>query len=123
MGNIHNITLAELADRASRAGSYWFAPNTMRFFGSRVSESTIRRMPDADGCEAWRFVSSETDAYGEDRRYSVREIRFWTEARKRDGRMAERCTVDTLGEFRGYATSREAKRDAYLPASAFGGES
>lgn len=120
MGNVHNMTLAELADRASRAGSYWFTPDTMRFFGSRVSESTIRRLPDADGCEVWRFVSSETDAHGEDRRYSVREIRFWGEWKESLGRAVERCTVDTLGDFRGYATSREAKRDAYLPASAFG---
>lgn len=95
-----------MIDRAKRAGTHWFDRDTMRFFGSRVAESTVTQV----GPDLYRFVSSELDMQRQDRRYSVRELTFRREVRESDGRTVERCSIDTIGDFRAWATLPTARR-------------
>lgn len=78
-------TIAELKELNKRNGGCWFDKSSMAFFGSRVESAIIR------GCY---FVSSEQPPHGP-RKYSVRS--FDTEG-----------GVDTVGEFCGYDTKRDA---------------
>ena len=71
------------------AGQHFFDPDTMRFFKSRISAHVYYGRI---------FVTSEKGP-DEIRRYTVRRQR-------RNGSM------DTLGEFQGYATSRQAHKAA-----------
>ncbi len=69
------------------AGFHWFDPETLRFFGSRISESTF---------DGRYFVTSEWDGFDHAARlYSIREAMS-------DGQ------VDTVGEFQEYATRAQA---------------
>lgn len=93
-------TIGDIATRNTVAGYCWFTPDTLKFFGSRVSEQIY---PASDG-RAY-FVTSERDNYGRYgawggvRRYSVRVANV-------DG------SIDTVGEFGEYSTGRAAHRAA-----------
>ena len=87
---IYNTT--ELAQEATRLGSHWFAPNTMRFFRSRVSRQVFGGK---------YFISSEDTSspfYPDVRKYSVRSFRI----------EGDEFIIDTIGEFRQYATRSAA---------------
>lgn len=71
---------------------HWFAKPAMRFFGSRISWSSLREMAG----DNYTFISSEATPNGE-RRYTVREVYS-------DG------TVHTLGEFGEHTTRSAALR-------------
>lgn len=75
-----------------RHNGHWFDPSTMRFFHSRLPQTGIML---ADGRAL--FVSSERYSFDEyhPRTYSVR-------IQDTEG------DVDTLGDFKGYPTRREA---------------
>lgn len=73
-----------------RSNGHFFSPDTMRFFGSRVSSD----FEDVGG--VMFFITSELDCRGRDRRYTVRRLDL-------DGR------VDECGEFRQYRTLAQAK--------------
>lgn len=100
------------ASLASRYGSHWFEPSTMRFFNSRVLDSTWTlteriesQTPSGHNpaSETWRFVSSERgDWSGDPRRYTVRQITF--------NHVARKVTIDTVGEFQQYANAATAER-------------
>jgi len=90
---------------AQRHGCHWFDASSMKFFNSRVCESTwvtIRNTPSETVC---RFISSER--FEDDpRRYTVHEFRWHTKwaAGPSDGSVS----VETVGEFQQYATARTA---------------
>jgi hypothetical protein len=71
---------------------YWFAPDTLRFFGSRIYWQTLT---ETNG--GYLFISSE-DTYGRspERRFSVRFVN-------------RAYDIDTVGEFLGYETLAQAK--------------
>lgn len=81
-----------------QADQYFFSPSTLRFFDSRV-------LPTLYGPEGSIFVTSEKNPFGDPRAYTVRQITT-------DG------SIDTLGEFQGYATAAQAKKAAREFASA-----
>ncbi len=72
-------------------GYHFFDPSSMRFFNSRIQND-----PPYKGRY---FVTSEKFDYKSPRYYTIREI-------KEDG------TIKTVGEFQGFASSRQAK--AYM---------
>ena len=86
-------TTNELAEIATRLGSHWFAPSTMRFFKSRVSRQVFGGK---------YFISSEDTSspyYPDVRKYSVRSFHI-----EENGLLS----IDTIGEFQQYATRSAA---------------
>ena len=68
------------------AGFHWFDPDTLRFFGSRISEASF---------DGRYFVTSEDNFDRSARYYSIREAMS-------DGQ------VDTVGDFQEFATRAQA---------------
>ncbi len=68
------------------AGCHWFDPDTLRFFGSRISEASF---------DGRYFVTSEDNFDRSARYYSIREAMS-------DGQ------VDTVGDFQEFATRAQA---------------
>jgi len=99
---------------AQSHGCHWFDTSSMRFFNSRVCESTWTKMPrttdPTTGDEkVYRFVSSER--FEDDpRRYTVREFRLEPDP---DARLGVYVSVKTVGEFQQYATRRTALAHIY----------
>lgn len=91
------MSLATMERIAADHSNHWFDPASMRFFNSRVCETTIRQSP-ADPY-LWYFVSSERCDWGDGhpRRYSVRVF---------DTRTG---STDTVGEFQAYASRTGAE--------------
>lgn len=74
--------------------AFWFTRSAMAWFGTRVVWSSLTQ--DATG---WLFITSEQDgrgAWNGERRYSVRHFRYGS-------------GVDTMGEFGGYDTLKNAR--------------
>ena len=99
MSNLVTMNMAEIKRANKDAGQYFFEPDTLRFFGSRISEQVY-----GDGY----FVTSEQGrsgfgslghAWNGQRLYTVRRAMA-------DG------SIDTVSEFGEYATLREAKSAA-----------
>lgn len=90
--NFRYLSMADVKRANKQIGNYWFSPDTMRFFNSRIESGLIRGR---------YFVTSE--AYDEDapRRYSIRVAH--------DG-----GSIDTVGDFQGYQTLSEALAAADL---------
>ena len=99
-------TVEDMRDTAERAGSFFFSPDTMRFFSSRIMSDIF-----PTGLERGYFVTSERDTAGAAwdgvRRYSVRRYNV---TRRADG--AARFDVDTVGELGEHATRAAALRSA-----------
>lgn len=73
------------------ANSLWFSPDTMRWFGSRVETALLGKR---------YFVTSEKGAHdGDPRRFTIREV-------------TPSADIETVGEFRAYATKQEARAEA-----------
>ena len=93
---------------ADHAGSFYFSPDTMRFFSSRI-------LPDAWQIDGYatapgrRYVFVTSERHGDDapRHYAVRLATLVT---ARDGRPA--IDIDTVGEYHdtAYAAKRAASR-------------
>jgi hypothetical protein len=79
--------------------SHFFEPETMRFFSSRVGETAYH-----DGRGGAYFTTSEKGPDGR-RGYSVRHYD------------PERCGVETVGKFQGYATAAQAQGAAKRAAT------
>lgn len=93
----------KLREMADEIGSPYFAPETMRFFSSRLS-SHIRPLSDFSGY----FVTSERAPFdGSARRYSVRSFRAYWDTDEFGGPVP-RVTFGTVGEFQEHATMRAA---------------
>lgn len=80
------VTMSGIMEMNETSGRYFFSPDTLRFFGSRIHSRVYT---------GGYFVTSELGFNGNDRRYSVRAVR-------EDG------SIDTVSEFRQYATSAQA---------------
>lgn len=91
------IGMGSIRARAAKAGSFWFEPDTMRFFRSRVGWGGYVH---ADGriffVSSERFVSS---LGSRPRRFSVRVL-------------DASGSIETVGEFQQYATRGAADRAA-----------
>jgi hypothetical protein len=61
-------SIEELKRANADAGYYFFSPDTMRFFDSRVGENVYR------GADGWYFVTSEKFDYKTPRYYTVRKM-------------------------------------------------
>ena len=86
MTTFANMSEVRAANHA--AGQHWFSPETMRFFRSRIGKTLYGGR---------YFVSSEQYDYDAPRLYTVREV-------LPDG------SINTVGDFQGYATSADARR-------------
>ena len=86
----------ELRRRNEECNKHFFSPGALRFFRSRIGSNTYLS---ADGTRAY-FVTSEQFDERSPRLYTVRRMHY------------ANGEVDTVGAFQGYATSREANRDA-----------
>lgn len=80
-----------------RAGSHWWDADTMRFFGTRAGSRLYT------GPGGAYFVTSEQPPHGP-RAYTVRRF------------VAETCSIETVGDFGGYATRAAAHRAARTAA-------
>lgn len=81
-------SIAEVQEANAALGQYWFSPDTMRFFSSRVESGIV----------AGRyFVSSEQQDDDYPRLYTVRAV-------------DDQAGVVTVGDFQGYASLDEALR-------------
>ena len=70
---------------------FFFSPNTLRFFGSRIYWHTLTEI---DG--GYLFITAEDNWNATERRFSVRFVNA-------------DFGIETLGEFMGYATLDHAK--------------
>lgn len=98
---VETMTIDQIMHANAQAGQFFFSPDTLRFFASRVSRRTYVA-PDG----TTYFVTSErfrSIAHGDGpRRYTVRSTT--------DG-----AQIDTIGAFQGYRTSGAAHaRARYL---------
>lgn len=102
-------TISEIKAHAAAAGNYFFSPDAMRFFNSRISK---RVYPVKDGAF---FVTSERDWYTDNfRKYSVRV------AREYDGTSGRGdFDISTIGEFGEFVTLAQAHTAAKRYASEY----
>ncbi len=85
------MTIDQIKDANKAAGYHFFSPDSLRFFGSRVLPTVYAGNV---------FITSEyTNWDRSDRAYTVRRL-------ESDG------TIETVGEFLGYATRAEAVKVA-----------
>ncbi len=98
-----NVT--EMRQANEHAGYYWFSPDTMRCFKSRILAG-ILTVPDGS-----LFVTSESGPSGI-RRYSVAWI---------GSTGVRRGYVERVGEFQAYATAVAARKAASLAAASWSG--
>lgn len=84
-------SIEDIKKANANAGLHWFEPATLRYFGSRVSPTLYGGR---------YFITSEQRRFdGSPRRYSVRVA-------SADG------SIDTVGEFKAYATRADAIKEA-----------
>ena len=86
------MTLAEVKQKNNEAGFYFFEPETMRFFGSRVESSLYKNNT---------FVTSEYSGF--DRKTRAYTVRLFNE---------KTCNIDDVGGFGAYRTLAAAKEAA-----------
>lgn len=91
-------TMFTIDDIKRRHRGYWFTPETMRFFSSRLLPDVF---PMEDGSAL--FISSERYSEDTPRRYSVRICRP-------DG------DIDTVGEFQQHTNTVQARNHARMHA-------
>jgi hypothetical protein len=112
----------ELIRTAELLGSFFFKPDTMRSFGSRVLEG-IYYTP-GESTDHGYFITSEQDnsygplgaAWGGERRYTVRSFTITRDYRKSDGRPFDEIDIDSVSKFGEYASARAARRAAEFVA-------
>jgi hypothetical protein len=97
-------SMRDVKECAKVCSSHWFDRDTMRFFKSRVGDKAY-----ADGRGGAFFVSSEQGPHMA-RAYSVRHY------------SADRCGIDTVGDFMGHKTSAQATAAAKKLAAKGGSE-
>ena len=101
------VDMDDARERTSVLGGsrYWFEPDTIRFFGSRIAEYGYLS---ADAARTY-FVSSERDSHG-----------AWDGQRRYSVRVQDRATgeIDTVGEFGQYGSRSGADHRAQREARA-----
>jgi len=109
-------SVSELLDTIRRTTSRWADQETLKFWGSRISESSITKLDD----NTYRFVSSEHNFDRTARLYTVRQVTFGTTVRE-DGRTVGTASIETVSnhdDFQAYGTLTTAKRHLHDSASA-----
>jgi hypothetical protein len=91
------LTVADIKRAAKDAGSYFFAPSTMRFWDSSI----LPRVYPIDGGAF--FITGESDEGT--RAYTVRLATV-----TKDGRF----NISPVGDFMGYRTAQAAKKTAIM---------
>ena len=89
---VKTIPMSQIKRLNKKRGQFWFNPDTLRFFKSRLPDTAIKV-----GEKAY-FVSSEQNEEDDPRLYSIRVCDLQT------GR------VNTVGEFQQYRTSEAAHK-------------
>jgi len=93
-------------DMAQQHGCHWFDTTAMRFFNSRICETTWTKILVTDKESVYRFISSEKGDWTDARRwYTVRE---WRREPDPGSRTGVYVSVSTVGEFQQYATAKTA---------------
>ena len=111
---IDHVRTVHSAQRvADHLGSHFFDAAAMRFFNSRILSDfyVVESDVSAAGGSLGYFVTSERYDETTPREYTVRSFRVEPYDGGR-GLTDHKVFVDTVGEFRGYATARQAKRAA-----------
>jgi hypothetical protein len=94
---VYSVT--DIQANADRCGSFWFSPDTMRFWRTRVLSGVY---PMANG--SILFVTSDR-TWDDGREYKVRSYSTYL-----DDNGMERVNIDTVGNS--YSTARAAKKMA-----------
>jgi hypothetical protein len=106
---VYTTTSRDLIDTYKRRTSgHFFDADTMRFFKSRVS-STVYTLgngyvfvtSERDQCSYWSYSAGRHIEHDSGRKYTVR---WWNGSSD--------TSIDTLGEFMGYTSSRAAHKAA-----------
>jgi hypothetical protein len=91
------LTISRIKYENKAAGKFWFSPDTLRFFRSRISDFVVQ---DSSNKDLYYFISSEQYDDNSPRLYSVRVFNYDTK------------NIDTVGEFQEYETITQAKAAA-----------
>ena len=94
---VHKVRMTELMDLNAKAGQYFFSPETMKFFNSRVGGEAFEK----DGIAY--FITSEKftmfpEHISEPRKFTLRSMDMKT------------GDVRTVGEFQQFNTEAQAKK-------------
>lgn len=83
-----NLTMSDVKRNNREAGLFFFSPDTMRFFRSRVESGLIKQR---------FFITSECAGDDHPRLYTIRVYDH------------EKHTCETMGDFQAYKTKEEAR--------------
>lgn len=89
-------TLGQIKAAAKEAGNFFFVPETMRYWNSRISENVY---PTGTRKYGTLFVESNTGNADAERRYSIRRAYVHSEYG---------FCIETVGDHQEFATAREA---------------
>lgn len=89
---MNTISIEQIKHLNASKGGFWFSPDTMRFFNSRIARTAIVK-----GDYAY-FITSEQREYDTPRKYSIRKANLDT------------GDISTVGEFHSYVTHSEARK-------------
>ena len=103
--------MADLVNETDRAGSFFFSPDTMKLFGTRLCPSSARRISHTDDQQIYLFITSDETFDARARFFTVRKWVREAYTRESDGRKCYRVDVDTVGEFLGHDTRAAAYRE------------
>ena len=81
------LTMVDVKRNNKEAGLFWFSPDSIRFFKSRIESELI---------DGKFFVSSEKNMEDDPRLYSIRKYNPKTHG------------IDTVGEFQAFKTCQDA---------------
>ena len=85
------LTIGAIKEINRKKGQYWFSPNTMRFFKSKVPDDHMPLVKNRF------FISSEKSPWDK-RKYTIREF------------IGKTGSVETFGEFQFYNSKESAQR-------------
>jgi len=91
-------TIAEVKQANKQAGLHFFDKKTMEFFNSRIESTLINKK---DNNRQYFITSEQFTGLGEyigKRLFTIREVK-------------ENGEIKTIGEFQGYNTKQEAKKE------------
>lgn len=92
-------TMADAKERNAETGHYFFSPDTVRFFKSRIETSLLKGN---------YFVTSELAPHDTERKYTLREVDW------------DSGNINTIGEFYSHDSIDDAKEalNEYLKRAA-----
>ena len=90
-------TIAEVKQANKQAGLHFFDKKTMEFFNSRIESTLIKKEGKQYFITSEQFSNSLSNYIGK-RLFTIREVK-------------ENGEIKTIGEFQGYNTKQEAKKE------------